>query len=366
MNTKLAELFSLAGLLAFVNLEFLRPVLLAYYGQTWRWKKFDCVAMLKLTIFRIVKRKDRCAVIRYLKLFPEQAKLLGFIDGLPSPKTVWHWEKIRIGTAGFRKIFDETVWNIKMLLKVVGIVLGAIVCVDSTPLIACREDKDPLAVFNPHYFKFMYKADTSTCGETGIPVDYGHNGGVAYDGHQLPGIVDRIVDLLKTLPNIFVGDCHYNTFDNHILAYQKGFRLVGSFEENHVLDPLGTTEALMEEYKKHWQDREYVRPPLNFLQVLRFLVRVKPEMVGRYFKNQAFISKDTDEYKKIKGKRNHEESLHSALKEHQGFEHLHELGATSAELHIAMHHIALLVTSPLALLQQGETKNLMRLTHYES
>lgn len=365
MTTKLAELFSLAGLLAFVNLDFLRPVLLVYYGESWRWRKYDCIAMLKLTIFRIVKRKDRCAVVRYLKLFPEQAKLLGFIDCLPSPKTIWHWEKIRIGTTGFRVLFNETVWNIKMLLKAVGIVLGTIVCIDSTPLVACRKDKDQLAAFNPHYWKFMYKTDTSTCGDTGIPVDYGLNGGVNFDGHQLPGVLDRIIALLKIMPCTVVGDCHYNTFANQLIAYLRGFRLVGGFEKEHVLDPLGTTENLMEEYKKHWQDREYVRPPLNFLQVLRFLARVKPELVGRYFKNQAFLTKDIDEYKKIKGKRNHEENLHNILKEHQAFERLHEKGAQSAELHIAMHHVALLVTNPLALLQQGETKNLMRHTHYE-
>lgn len=111
----------LAGLLAWVNLEFLRFILLLHYAEAWRWKRFDCIAMLNLTIFRIVKRKDRCAVVRYLKLFPDEARLLGFEKALPSPKTVWHWEKIRIGTTGFRELFNETVWRIKTLLQAVGI-----------------------------------------------------------------------------------------------------------------------------------------------------------------------------------------------------------------------------------------------------
>ncbi len=68
VKSQLLQVFSLAGLLSIVNLEFLRIVLEKYYAQIWRWKKFDCVSMLRLTIFRIVKRKNRCAVIRYLKL----------------------------------------------------------------------------------------------------------------------------------------------------------------------------------------------------------------------------------------------------------------------------------------------------------
>jgi hypothetical protein len=321
--------------------------------------------MLKLTIFRIVKRKDRCAVIRYLWLFPEQAAFLGFGKELPSPKTIWHWEKIRIGTNGFRELFNETVWNIKVMLKVVGIVLAKILCLDSTPLVACRKDKDSLVDFHPHYKKYMYKTDTACCGETGIPVDYGINASTGFDGHQLPLVVDRVECLLKTIMEIVVGDCHYNTFENQLLAYQKGFRLVGGFEENHQPDEKGTVEYLVQEYKKHWQDNEYIPPPINFLHVLRVLARLEPELVGRYFKNQAFLAKDTDEYKTLKGRRSLEESLHSILKDHQGFERLREKGKKNAELHIAMHHLALLVTSPLALLQQGETKNLMRYSHYE-
>ena len=364
-KTSLLQVFSLAGLLALVSLDFLRPVLLLHYAEAWRWKKFDCIAMLKLTVFRIIKRKNRCAVIRYLRLFPEQAALLGFEKVLPSPKSVWHWEKIRLGTAGFRQLFDSTVWNIKILLKSIGVVLARILCVDSTPLVACRNDNDPFVAFHPHYKKYMYKTDTATCGKTGIPVDYGLNASTGYDGHQLPAVFERVTNLLKEIIEIVVGDCHYNTFDNQLFAYQKGFRLVGGFEENHELDEKGTTKYLLEEYKKYWQDGEYIPPPINFVHVLRVLARLEPELVGRYFKNQAFLAKETSEYKKIKGRRSLEESLHSALKDHQGFEKLREKGAKNAELHIAMHHLALLITSPLSLLQQGETKNLMRYTHYE-
>lgn len=322
--------------------------------------------MLKLTIFRIVKGKDRCAVIRYLKLFPEQAVLLGFSKKLPSPKTIWHWEVVRLGVKGFRELFDATVWNIKIMLKAIGIVLARILCVDSTPLVACRNDDDPLVAFHPHYKKYMYKTDTAVCGETGIPVDYGLNGSLNYDGHQLPSVFKRVTGLLKMLVEIVVGDCHYNTFDNQLLAYLNGFRLVGSFEENHALDPLGTTEHLLEKYKEHWQDKEFIPPPVNFLHVLRTLARLEPELVGRYFKNQAFLSKDTKEYRELKGKRNLDESLHGILKEHQGFEKLKTKGKNNAKLHIAMHHLTLLITSPLFLLQQGQTKNLMRVTHYEA
>jgi hypothetical protein len=35
---------------------------------------------------------------------------LGFAT-LLLPKTVWHWEKVRLGTTGFRELFNESVWK---------------------------------------------------------------------------------------------------------------------------------------------------------------------------------------------------------------------------------------------------------------
>ena len=364
-KTGLLQVFSLAGLLAAMNLDFLRPVLQKYYAESWRWKKFDCIAMLKLTVFRIIKRKDRCAVIRYLRLFPEQAALLGFDKTLPSPKSVWHWEKIRLGTKGFRKLFSETVWRIKTMLAAIGLVLARLLGVDSTPIQACRNDEDELAAYNDHYKLFMYKGDTSCCLETGIPVDYGLSSGTNYDGHTLPETMRHLKEEKKISPEIVVGDCHYNTFDNHLLSYKEKFRLICSFEENHKLDEQGTTEYLAEKYKRYWQDKEYIPPLVNFAHVLRVLSRLEPELVGRYFKNQEFLVKDTEEYKWLRGKRSHIESEHSAGKERTNLGRLRSPGKVNAELYLAMSLLALLTTSPLFLLQQGETKNLMRYTHYE-
>ena len=41
----------LAVLLSLLNLEFLRQELKRFYAEEWRWRKFDCVCMLKLDIF---------------------------------------------------------------------------------------------------------------------------------------------------------------------------------------------------------------------------------------------------------------------------------------------------------------------------
>lgn len=321
--------------------------------------------MLRLTIFRMIKRKNRCAVIRYLKLFPEQAALLGFVKSLPSAKTVWHWEKIRLGLKGFRELFNETVWNIKIMLKAVAIVLAKFVCVDSTPIEACRNDKDELAKFNDHYKLLMYKGDTACCAETGIPVDYGIDGGTNYDGHKLPEVFERIKELLKQAIEGVIGDCHYNTFDNHVFSYLNNFKLVCSFPENHVFDEQGTTENLTGNYKKYWQDKEFIPPPVNFLHVLRTLSRLDPELVGRYFKNQAFQIKDSEDYKKLRGRRSLIENEHSVVKERTNLARLRSKGKENAELELAMSVLAILITSPLFLLQKGETHNLMRINHYE-
>ncbi|MEK6843145.1 MAG: transposase [Candidatus Micrarchaeota archaeon] len=365
MKSQLLQIFSLAGLLSLVNLEFLRAVLEKYYGEKWRWKKFDCIAMLRLTVFRIIKRKDRCGIIRYLKLFPEQAVLLGFAKALPSPKTVWHWESVRLGLKGFRELFNETVWNMKTMLKAAGIILGRFLCFDSTPIRACWNDKDEFAKFNDHYKLFMYKGDTACCSETGIPLDFGIDGGTNFDGHKLPEVFTRIKELLKQIIEGIIGDCHYNTFDNHMFAYLNNFKLICGFPENQKFDEEGTVEFLMEKYKKRWQDAEFIPPPVNFLHVLRVLARLEPEHVGRYFKNQAFLTKDTEEYKCLRGRRSLVENEHSVVKERTNIGRLRSRGRENAELQLGMSLLAILITSPLFLLQRGETRNLMRYTHYE-
>src|SRR3989338_4283043 len=102
------------------------------------------------------------------------------------------------------------------MLKAIGIFLGKFLCFDSTPFQACRNDKDELAKFNPHYNLFMYKGNTACCAETGIPLDYGVDGGTNFDGHKLPEVYNRIKNLLKQIIEGIIGDCHYNTFDNHV------------------------------------------------------------------------------------------------------------------------------------------------------
>ncbi len=121
----------------------------------------------------------------------------------------------------------------------------------------------------------------------------------------------------------------------------------------------------MEKYKQYWRDREFVPPPVNFLHVLRLLSRTKPTLVGRYFKNLAFLEKDAAWYKGLRGKRNHIENEHNILKERTTISRLRSKGKENAELELAMSLLAILITSPLFLLQKGETKNLMRINHYE-
>jgi len=62
----------LATLLSILDLEFLRAELKRFYAEEWRWGKFDCVAMLKLDIYRVFKVKDFTGVIRYLAANPQE------------------------------------------------------------------------------------------------------------------------------------------------------------------------------------------------------------------------------------------------------------------------------------------------------
>ena len=360
---------SLAFLLSKIKLDFLIPILEKYYAEKWRWKKFTPVSMLKLTIFRIMKRKDRCGIIRYLKINEQEAKLLGFKKCLPSPKTIWHWEKIRFGVKGFREIFQTIVLKIKELLLPLGIILGKIVCMDSTPIQSTRDDKDELAQFNGHYHLKMYKGDIQWDGILGIPLNFGINFGTGYDGHKAPSMIDQLFGFLKTIIETFIGDTHYNTIDNHFeLTQKRGIKIVSKFPENHVFDEQGTVEALMEEYKKYWEDMNYIPPPVNFEHVLRFLSEKKPELVGRYHKNQLFeyFTNNPIKHHFVYGKRNHTEGGNGILKDRLNFHRLRENGRTNCEIHLAIHLIALLLTSPLLLLQNGGTCSLMKAQHYVS
>lgn len=263
--------YLLATLLSVLDLEFLRAELKKFYAEEWRWRKFDCIAMLKLDIFRIFKQEDFTGVIRYLGANPQDAKLLGFSE-LPSEKTIWHWEKVRVGGQGWKHLFLVCVRKIRFLLVPFGIILGKRLGQDSTPIASTREDPD--AKFNPHYKIRMHKCHLLLDVGHGLPLNYDSSDGTAYDGDYLLPMIKEAERNLETIAEDCVADGNYGSFENHAHMNMRGCPLFINPAASDVYHPEATEEALKQEYQKFRHEDGWL--PLEFIslrQLIEFLLQ---------------------------------------------------------------------------------------------
>ena len=354
--------YLLAVLLSAIDLEFLRVELKKFYAEEWRWKKFDCVAMLKLDIFRIFKRKNFTEVIEYLKHSPEEAKLLGFSE-LPSNKTIWHWENVRVGGSGFHHLFLVLVKKLKFLLIPFGVILGKHIGQDSTPIASTREDKD--AEFNPHYKLKMHKCHIVGDTDLGIPLNYDGSGGCDYDGAYLLPLVDEMVLVLGEIIERCVGDGHYGSFENYAKMNMRGIELLVKPAVDDVYHPEADEEGLQKEYQrlrdeKGWLPLDFI----NFRQMLEFLYKHgKLEILGKFFRNRVFRVKDALDFLEKYHRRSVNEGFHGVIKENTEFGKMKVSGSRKVFVHSGVHLLAFLAVGPLFKLQQGIPTELMSLGH---
>jgi len=83
-----------------------------------------------------------------------------------------------------------------------------------------KRDAQSQRIEQPQYF-YGYKAHVSLNAETGLITSMVHTPGNAYDGHQLPKLLDK--DLALGLPvDIVTADRAYDDSDNHFLLQSKG------------------------------------------------------------------------------------------------------------------------------------------------
>jgi hypothetical protein len=283
--------YLLATLLSLLDLEFLRAELKKFYGEEWRWRKFDCIAMLKLDIYRIFKVKDFTGIIRYLAKNPQETKLLGFSE-LPSEKTIWHWEKIRVGGQGWKHLFLVCVRKIRFLLVPFGIILGKHLGQDSTPIASTREDPD--ARFNPHYKLKMHKGHILLDVEHNLPLNFEGSGGLAYDGDYLLLLIEESEKNLETVAEDCVADGHYGSFENHAHMHMRGCGLIVKPSDSDVYRPEADEEGLRTEYQKFRGADGWLPPDnISLRQLLEFLyLHGKIELVGMHFRNALVKIRD--------------------------------------------------------------------------
>ncbi len=83
-----------------------------------------------------------------------------------------------------------------------------------------KKDENGKKVLQTEYF-FGYKSHVSLNAETGLITSMVHTPGNAYDGHQLPALLEK--DLAQHLPvDIVTADRAYDDSDNHVLLAAKG------------------------------------------------------------------------------------------------------------------------------------------------
>lgn len=352
----------LAVLLSLLDLEFLRQNLDRFYAEKWRWKKFDCIAMLKLDIFRIFKRKNFTSVIKYLKANRQEAGLLGFSE-LPSEKTVWHWENVRIGGVGLKCLFLACIRKIRFLLVPFGIILGKHLGQDSTPIASTR--KDPDARYNPHYEIKMHKCHLLLDVEFDLPLNYGGSDGVAYDGNYLLPLIEEAERNLETVAEDCVADGNYGSFENHAHMNMRGCPLFINPAVSDVYHPEASEEALKQEYQKFrhedgWLPLEFI----SFRQLIEFLYRHgKLELLGMFFRNRIMDIKDTFEFLKKYHRRSVNEGFHGVEKDNTGFGKMRVSGSRNLMVHNGIHLLAFLAVGPLFKIQNGVVSELMGLRH---
>jgi len=354
--------YLLATLLSILDLEFLREHLRKFYAEEWRWRKFDCICMLKLDIFRIFKQEDFTGVIRYLGANPQDAKLLGFSE-LPSEKTIWHWEKVRVGGQGWKHLFLVCIRKIRFLLVPLGIILGKHLGQDSTPIASTREDPD--AKFNPHYKLRMHKCHLLLDVDFGLPLNYDDSDGVAYDGNYLLPMIREAEQNLGTAAEDCVADGNYGSFENHAHMNMRGTPLFINPAVSDVYHPEASEEALEKEYQKFrhedgWLPREFISPR----QLIEFLYRHgKLELLGMFFRNRIMDIKDTIDFLKKYHRRSVNEGFHGVVKDNTGFGKMRVSGSRNLIVHNGIHLLAFLAVGPLFKIQNGVASELMGLGH---
>lgn len=352
----------LATLLSLLDLEFLREHLKKFYAEEWRWRKFDCVCMLKLNIFRIFKQKDFPGVIKYLSLRPDEAKLLGFSE-LPSDKTIWHWEKIRIGGEGWKQLFLACIRKVRFLLVPFGIMVGKHIGQDSTPVESTRGDPD--AKFNPHYKLMMHKCHLLLDVEHHLPLDYDGSDGTAYDGDYLLPLIEESEANLETAAEDCVADGNYGSFENHARMHMRGCGLIVKPSVSDVYHPEADERGLWREYQKLKGVNGWLPPDfISLRQLLEFLyLNGKVELVGMFFRNALVKIRDEIDFLKHYHRRSVNEGFHGVVKDNTGFGKMRVSGSKNLKVHMGAHLLSVLAVGALFKIQNGVTTELMGLGH---
>jgi len=141
---------------------------------------------------------------------------------IPDYRTTRHWDNVRLGGKGQKKL---NVFLVKLLCdegRKNGITFGKKIAKDPIPIEGCRNDKDERVTWNGHYQKKMAKLDLTVDLEHQIPLVPKVIGGVDGDGEDFEEMIDDTINRVgnENIDSIWYDGGH-NSYKNIALSYVK-------------------------------------------------------------------------------------------------------------------------------------------------
>ena len=194
---------------------------------------------------------------------------------VPSYKTFWHFENIRIGKEKIHKLFEIALTATFPIIKRAYMLIyhdaevGTRALMDATPITATSHDGD--ASYNGHYKVSCYLWHRLICPDTGIPLDFEVTTGSIHEGHIGPALVLRARALNRVPLKELWFDMKY-AFGEALATYwfmgiETHYRISASW----AVSPEYKWPSLLRRYYRLWHEEDY-KPNAGYDEVLRFLV----------------------------------------------------------------------------------------------
>lgn len=274
-----------------------------YSDKKWHYR-FSIGAMIKLIVVMHFRKHSYEKTI--FSLTESDIRNLGFVDSrdqviLPSPCTLHHFVKYRLGVTGIKEVMKMIGKKISALLK------PGVAITDSTPMEASSYDAH--AQFNPHYNMKMYKAHITKIVEFPLYMTFTDG-----DAHDSPELSDHIMRLRKMEPKLreYCLDSGYDSFENHAdIWYHLSVIPHIKVKDNAVVNKEGSLKRINHWVNKMWKKGGNIHASLD--KKLRFLYKNnRAEQVGMYFRNLTINNPNFDE---VYRKRSKCESIHAHIKD---------------------------------------------------
>jgi len=307
-----------------------------YTDKGWHFR-YKVSSMIKLIVVKCFRNLSFEKTISTLT--KEEAQLLSFeenygILNLPSPATLHHFVKYRLGEAGLNEVMFKFGKKISKITTIKN------AKTDSTPLEASRYDR--YANYNPHYNCKMDKAHITMIGT--LPIYMTHTRGAAHDSPELKKHIDALVEMEVDI-DTYALDGGYDSFRNHAdIWYKLNAKPVIAYSFDSKIQYEGKIERIDHWVNKMWKLGGSVH--MKYEKKLRFLYENgREKQVGMHLRNHNIEDEEFDDDYSLRGEC---ERIHNHIKRVMKFD-IRGFRNESKKMYSIMNFIAyqLLVTTNL-------------------